>query len=98
MVRVSKELKDGLGGRGVEVSRVVRMVLGKGLKRRRLERLKEAADELGRFFRNTERGNSQNCEGGEEGQVMYILDSSAIAIILKRLREDTLRPWKERSH
>ena len=49
-VRVPKELKEELKKHGVKVSAVVKRALEEELKRRRLERLKKAAGELGRFF------------------------------------------------
>jgi len=49
-VRLPKELKDKLSRYEVEVSKVVRKALEEEIKRRKLESLKKAAGELGRFF------------------------------------------------
>lgn len=49
-VRVSRELREELRRHGVRVSEVVRRALEEELRRRRLERLKKAAANLGVFF------------------------------------------------
>jgi len=49
-VRVPKKLKEELKKHGVKVSAVVKKALEEELKRRKLEEIKKAAGELGRFF------------------------------------------------
>ncbi|MGC8912097.1 MAG: hypothetical protein ACP5K8_08475 [Nitrososphaeria archaeon] len=49
-VRVPRELKEELRRHGVKVSEVIRRALVEELRRRKMEKLKESAAQLGNFF------------------------------------------------
>ncbi|MEM1581419.1 MAG: hypothetical protein QXK89_02775 [Candidatus Bathyarchaeia archaeon] len=49
-VRVSRELKEDLKKHGVKVSEVIRRALEEEVRRRKMEKLQEAAAKLGGFF------------------------------------------------
>ncbi len=49
-VRVSRELKEELKKYGVKVSEVIKRALEEEVRRRKMEKLQEAAAKLGEFF------------------------------------------------